>query len=337
MRSSIIIVGALALTVAGCGGGGGGGAVAASTTTAPLQSASPTPTTSSTPAPVPSAAPAPVVSTMIVDDTLVPSAPNGAAWYFRTDDPTTSENEAARDIALAIADARNGLSEGFVYEHLTRGGPLAIFVGGLNHEQDTPLRRSGWIVSFAPYVHRTLGLPAIQVDYKDAASGTGIGALDLALYNASFHEGVLRTSGLVEKALSAGAGSIRLYGHSKGGDIVQEVTWLRHREPRLAQSIALGIPIWSAATPDMDGQWKRSGLFHHGAHGNRDYAGKLVVFNRFSDRIVHGDLLPPTNLPGPGHDYANILREPAFRALLERAFTEPSGWSDRSLGRTYDH
>jgi hypothetical protein len=332
MRSSIIIC---ALALVGCGGGGGGGGVAASTS-APLTSATPSPTTTAPPA-APAATPAPVVSMMIIDDTLVPSAPSSAAWYFRTDDPSTTENEAARDIALAIADARNGLSESFVYESLTHGGPLAIFVGGLNHEQDTPARRSGWIVSFAPHVYRALGMPALQVDYKDAASGTGIGALDLALYNASFHEGVLRTSGLFEKALSAGAGRIHLYGHSKGGDIVQEVTWLRHREPRLARAIALGVPIWSAVNPDMDGLWKRGGLFHLGQYGNRDYAGKLVLFNRYSDRIVHGDLLPPTGLPGPGHDYANILREPAFVALLERAATEAVGWSDRALGRTFDH
>lgn len=144
----------------------------------------------------------------------------------------------------------------------------------------------------------------------------------------------------MEKALSAGARDVRLFGHSKGGDIVQEVTWLRHAEPRLTYAMALGLPIWSAANPDLDpqGRFGRGGMFRRDAWGARDYGGKLVVFNRRSDRMSHGELMPPTNLPGPGHDYSRVLQDAAFLDLLERAvFQAPPGWGDRALGATYDY
>jgi hypothetical protein len=308
------------MVVAGCGGGGGSGSAAAAVAPAAISSSSTTP-----------------LGAQVLDPTLVPSGPSDAAWYHRMDDPRTAENEAARDLARAIAG--NGLGEQAVFDHLTRGGGLAIFVGGLNHERDDPTHRSGWIVAYAPHVHGALGLPSIQVDYLEPSAATGVDPLQLALYIASFKEGVLRTIGLVRKALSAGAGEVRLYGHSKGGDIVQEVTWLEHEEPRLTFAVALGIPLWSAATPEPDptGPFERGGMFHRGRWNARDYGGKLVVFNRLSDRISHGALWPPANLPGPGHDYATILQDPAFRDLLERAvFQTPVGWEDRSLGKTYD-
>lgn len=319
----------VAVLVTGCGGGGSGGSAS---TAAAVASATPASTTSSSSPPA--------VASLVLDPTLVPSAPSDASWYFRSDDPTTSENEAARGIAQAVAATPNGLSESFVYEHLTRGGGLAIFVGGVNHERDTPTHRSGWITSYAPHVYRAVGFVAIQVDYFEPSAATGIQPLQLAFYNPSFNQGVLRTTGLFEKALSAGAREVRLYGHSKGGDIVQEVTWLKHHEPRLTFAASLGIPLWSAACPDNDphGSFDRSGMFHRGRWGARDYAGKLVVFNRLSDRISHGALWPPTNIPGPGHDYETILLDATFRDLLERAvFQTPPGWEDRSLGRTYDY
>src|SRR5687768_10799915 len=84
----------------GCGGGGSGGSP--STAAAPISSATPSSS----------------VSASVTDPTLVPSAPADATWYFRTDDPTTPDNEAARDLAVAIAAANNGLTEAFVFEHL---------------------------------------------------------------------------------------------------------------------------------------------------------------------------------------------------------------------------
>ena len=342
----LVVLGASAL--AGCGGSSHGGAGAAA---AALTSARPAATSSggaaggggsASPAPPPM----PAIAQRITDPGLVAMAPGDGAWYFRRDDPGTSENEAARELARAIAALPNGLDEGLLYEHLTRGGGLAIFVGGNNHERDDPPRRqSGWIRSLAAHVQGDLGLPGIQVDYDGWASGGAVsgplgGAVDLATYHASHQAGTLRAVGLVLKAISAGAGEVRLLGHSKGGDVVQEAAWLVRAEPRFTSALAMGIPIWSAARPEPDpaGQHRMGGIFCPGPLRGRDWAGKLVVFNRWSDRVSHGELFPPGSFPGPGHDYEQNLLDPALRqALADARFVHGAGWEDRAAGRRWDY
>ena len=326
----------------GCGGSSSRGA-SASTVAASTSSASGSTTSGNAAAPAsatPTPAPTPIAQ-RVRDASFVPSAPPGREWYFERDDPGTAENEAAREIARAVAAGGNGLDEGFVYEHLTQGGGPAIFVSGNNHERDDPpTRTSGWLVAYASQLYE-LGYVALQVDYANWAAGGAVsgplgGAVDLATYNSSHVEGVLRTEALLSKAIAAGSRDVRLIGHSKGGDVVQEVAHLRRGEPRLSGAFAFGIPLWCPALPGAQGATRRGGMWRLGALGARDYRGKLVVFVRQSDRSSHGEFFPPNTFPGPGHDYANVLADPGFRALLERALTEPVGWSDRSLGQQYD-
>lgn len=337
-RHLVPLLGALvALTLSACSERSSRSATAS--TTSPAASATPTATTSSAPAPVATTgssarAPQPL-NALLQDPRSVPSAPNDRGWYFRTDDPATPDNEAARDLARVLA-SNAGLSESWAYAHLTAGGPVAIFVGGAGHEQDTPTRRSGWIGPYAEYVQRDLGIPALQLDYKDWSAGND--AVALATYPFSFREGVARTHGLIEKAYAAGVGEVRLYGHSKGGDIAQEVCWQRRHDARLTQAVALGIPVWCAALPARDPVTLVAGAFRLGLHGNRDYAGKLVVFIRFSDRSSRGELLPAGTFPGPGHEYKHVLAAPGFAARLDSVrFQEPVGYADRALGVTYDY
>lgn len=309
----------------GCGadraGGGPGTPAAAGASSA----------ASTAPAP---AAPLPF-GAYLADSGVVPSAPSDRAWYARLDDPSTQDNEAARDLAQAIAPVHS-LPEALVYDRIVQGGGVAIFVGGAGHERDTASNVSEWIAPYARYVHDQTGFVGIQVDYLNWAAGNDLWTF--ALYLWSFREGVLRTLDLVAKAISAGAGEVRLYGHSKGGDIVQEVTWTLRTEPRVTAGVALGPPVWSSAIPDEVAVTRRAGLFHPGPLYRRDYAGKLVLFIRFSDRASHGDFMPPTNLPGPGHDYVNVLSTAGFPALLDWArFSAPDGWEDRLLGLTYDY
>ena len=219
-------------------------------------------------------------------------------------------------------------------------------MSGNHHERDDPPRRqSGWLRSLALHVQGDQGLPGLQVDYHTWAAGGAVagplgGAVDLATYHASHQAGALRAAGLVQKAVSAGAGEVRLYGHSKGGDVVQEAAWLLKDEPRLTLAVALGIPIWSAACPDPDpsGQFRLGGLFCPATLRGRSWNGKLVVMNRCSDRASHGELFPPGTFPGPGHDYAQNLLDPGLRRALEEArFVHGPGWADRPAGRTWDY
>lgn len=338
MGRRMLVGGLVPLLIAGCDGGSSRRGFTAPAVSSPAPAASTAPAASSQPPP-------PAISSRIRDSGLVPTAPGDATWYHRRDDESTSDNEAARDLARQIAVASNGLDEGLVYEHLTRGGGFAIFVGGNNHERDDPpAKESGWARSWAEHVQRDLGFPALQVDYDCWASGGAVGGplggpVDLATYHASHKEGVLRTVALILKAISAGAGEVRVYGHSKGGDVVQEAVWLTQSEPRLTMGLALGMPIWSAARPPIDtsGQFRMSGLFRPGSWNGRDWGGKLVVFVRLSDRATHGELWPPSTFPGPGHDYEQNLKDAGLRQAIEDArWVHPAGWEDRSLGRTYD-
>ncbi|MGE0708900.1 MAG: hypothetical protein AB7N76_22650 [Planctomycetota bacterium] len=334
---------AAALSAAGCGSGSSGGGLVASVA-APVASSAPTPLSSSSAA-APSStatpglvaappAPPPPLGQLLLDPSYVPSAPSAATWYERVDDPATPDNEAARELARELAG--NGVSEAQVYEHLTQGGPLAVFVSGAGHERDTPQKRSGWMAPYARYVQATLGIPGVQVDYEDWAAGNDAKAL--ATYPISFRTGVVRTLKLVEKARSAGAHEVFLYGHSKGGDVVQEVCWLTANDPFVLGGVALGVPLWSAARQDQDGRYGYGGLFRLGLHRSRDYRGKLVLFVRYSDRVSRGELLPASSFPGPGHDYEDVLATPGFPELLDRArFVEPPGFADRAAGRLYDY
>lgn len=328
---------ALASSLCACSGGSNSGSAAAtagvSSAAATTSAIGPALVTSSTAAAIPSAL-APPLSTLIQDPTYVPSGPSVASWYGRLDDPSTTLNEAAQELALEMAG--NGLDAQVLEEHFAQGKALAIFVSGAGHERDTLTRRSGWMAPYAHYVQGSLGIPAIQVDYQDWAAGNDARAL--ATYPISFRTGVTRTHALVEKARSAGVGEVRLYGHSKGGDVVQEVSWTHAGDPLLVQAVAFGIPLWSAANPGSDGRYGYGGLFRYGVHGTRDYKGKLVVFIRYSDRSSRGEMLPAATFPGPGHEYKHVLATPGFPERLDAVrFQEPAGFSDRQAGLTYDY
>ena len=237
---------------------------------------------------------------------------------------------------MALELAGRGASELALYEHFTQGGPLAIFVSGAGHERDSPARRSGWVAPYASYVQASLGIPAIQVDYQDWAAGNDAQAL--ASYPFSLRTGVSRTHALIEKARSAGISEVRLYGHSKGGDVVQEVAWLHAGDPLLVQAVAMGVPLWSAANPGSDPRYGYGGVFRYGRHGTRDYAGKLVVFVRYSDRSSRGELLPASSFPGPGHEYKHLLGTTGVPERLDAVrFQEPVGFADRAQGQAWDY
>lgn len=329
----------LASLLSACSGGsssGVGAATAGVSSAAPATSATgPTLVTSKTTAgaALPSAL-APPLATLFHDPGYVPSGPDAASWYGRLDDPATALNEAAHELATEMAG--NGLDAKLLEEHFARGGALAIFVSGAGHERDTPTRRSGWMAPYALYVQGSLGIPAIQVDYQDWAAGNDARAL--ASYPFSFRTGVSRTHALLEKARSAGVGEVRLYGHSKGGDVVQEVSWGHAGDPLLVQSVAFGIPLWSAANPGSDARYGYGGLFRHGVQGTRDYQGKLVVFVRYSDRASRGEMLPADTFPGPGHEYKHVLGTAGFPERLDAVrFQELPGFADREAGQTYDY
>lgn len=270
----------------------------------------------------------------VLGTTHVPSAPSDRSWYARIDNPATPVNEAARDLAKAMAGGPQ--DEATLYRYLTGGGSLAVFASGAGHEQDASGRQSGWALAYARYVRGTLSLPIIQVDYMNWAAAKG-GPRALATYLFSFREGVARTADLVRKARSAGVSEVRLFGHSKGGDVVAQVAWKLREDPVLTATLALGPPIWSAAVPSPAPGTRRGGLFRYDVHEYRDYHGELVVFVRSSDRSSHGEFFPVGSFPGPGHDYKNVLALPRFCDLLERTrFTRPVGYADRQSGRTYD-
>ncbi|MBL4844133.1 MAG: hypothetical protein JKY65_01290 [Planctomycetes bacterium] len=323
----------VSLLVSACGNSSSGSAPSAATAGLTSTTITPTVVTSTTTAAIPSAL-APPFATLLQDESYVPSGPDAAVWYGRRDDPATPRNEAAQELAFEMAG--NGVDAQFLEDHFTQGGALAIFVSGAGHERDTPTRRSGWMRPYASYVQASLGIPAIQVDYHDWAAGNDAKAL--AIYAFSLRTGVGRTHALIEKARSAGVGEIRLYGHSKGGDVVQEVTWGHAGDPLLVQAVVLGIPIWSAANPGSDGRHGYGGLFRYGVKGNRDYQGKLVVFIRYSDRAARGEMLPASTFPGPAHEYKFVLGTAGFPERLDAVrFQEAIGFSDREAGLTFDY
>lgn len=282
-------------------------------------------------------------------DAAVPLAPGDDDWYARRDDPATPHvNEAARDIARAIDPAHGALYR-HAYDWLTRGGRMIIFVGGSGDEG----KPAGWIRPAQEWL-RDLArddagcavVPALQIDYRLHAPGPLETPFNYLAYPVSFAQGLARARQMVRKAASAGSRDIWILGHSKGADIVGNAVADLRSLPQLRHGLAFAVPalqwgpwgVRSAVAPDWDPVYRRAGLFKYDTHAGRSFGGKLVVFNKYSDRVANSiDPWLFWQIIDYGHHYEPLLGNADFRRRLRDLIGSPvRSYEDRPAGILFD-
>jgi len=270
--------------------------------------------------------------------------PGDDSWFLY-ENKTTAQN--LREISLAI-DPANGPKAQAVQAHLANGGRLVILVGGYG-SWGSP---SAWERPIITYVNDFLNAVVLQVNYQDSFSNW---------YIHSFKKGVDRVTQLVLKARRAGAGKIRIYGHSQGSDITARVVaimasplgtpvhqrnffswWEGQGNPdwfeggfgfgNPAGLGVLGITVTSYAAPPPDERGRRGGFYRYEGKYNGFYYGrKLVLFNRVSDPATYGGITDAVQLGTSAHNYRGVFSYPGFLPAFEAAL-DPN----RTPANTFD-
>lgn len=279
-----------------------------------------------------------------------PVAPGDEAWYDRRDDPRTrGANEAARDISLAIDPARGALYV-HTYRWLVAGGRMVVIVGGSNFEDrvgEWNYPAQEWVREVSRDETGCAVVPVLQIDYRlPGLFGIGEDQMNFLGYELSFRNGVRRAEKMVRKAISAGSRDVWILGHSKGSDIVGNAVARLSRLPELTHGFSFAVPYLEAAgigirslvAPSADAEGRRAGLFKYDRHNGARFRGKLIVFNKASDRVANN--VEPWNvgaLIDYGHDYVRVLGDPAFRRRLRALVrSRVPSCEDRAAGVTFD-
>ncbi len=282
------------------------------------------------------------------DPYRVPLTPATSDW-FEYQNKTVGENQD--EIALVV-DPTNGDKAEAVRRHLQKAGRVVILVGGYG-SWGSP---SSWMRPIVTYVNDILDAVCIQVNHQDSLSNW---------YIHSFKRGVDHTLLLALKARAAGAGRVRIYGHSQGSDITGRVVAIMVSSPSLAvhqrdffswwygqgnpgwfeggfgfgnpAGLGIGgITVTSQVAPPPDQDGRRGGFYRYDWWYNGFwYLGKYVLFNRWSDPATYGGVIDVARYGTSAHDYTGVFSYPDFMAAFEAAlypWRTPTNTSDKSFG-----
>ncbi|MBI5283909.1 MAG: hypothetical protein HY874_02340 [Chloroflexi bacterium] len=245
----------------------------------------------------------------------------------------------AWDIANKAATSTSQSAQS-IHDFLRGGGTVYLLIPGYNPLGNS-LSRSDWEVPLADdLVMANSGRVLImELDYWR----TNI------IYGWAFDDGQSKAQKFANKAKSAGAGQVIIYGHSLGADVTGRVT---QDNANVNRGYGFGIPCFSSWAP------KNKGFTHYdGFH--RINNGKYIIFDRKSDpasadNCVLSMLGNWSSNAGsvPGHDYMELVYDndfhryvntngtcpcPAtnFMAALAN-FTASASNEDYASGTTYD-
>ena len=200
----------------------------------------------------------------------------------------------AWDIANRAASSGTQSAQS-IHDFLRSGGTVYLLIPGYNPGGNS-LSRSDWEVPIADYLEATNSgrVLIMELDYWRTN----------LIYGWAFDDGQSKAQRFANKAKSAGAGQIIVYGHSLGADVLGRVT---QDNANVNRGYGFGIPCFSTWAPKNKGFANYQG-FH------RENSGKYIVFDRVSDpasadNCVVGLLGNWSSNYGsvPGHDYEESL------------------------------
>ncbi|MBI2932964.1 MAG: hypothetical protein HYY16_15070 [Planctomycetes bacterium] len=287
---------------------------------------------------------------------VTPVTPDDDAWYDRGDLVATPLNEAADDLAK-LFDPLGGVYYQYVYDRLVAGGRFAIYFGGVNHEKATAEWMSeahAWMRAVSKLDTGSAVVPAVQLNYR-LFTPLHLQEDQWNEYNypMSFAKGLERGRKVALKAMAAGSRDVWILGHSKGGDVGGNVLRSLVTAPEVTKGIIFGMPWISFRVPVLnyglitigahfavpwDTLYLRSGMFKFGLLQGTDYQGKLVLFNRYHDRLANNATGVDFNaLVDEGHDYRQLWADSQFRQRVLNMMRSPvPQMMDRTAGMEFD-
>lgn len=207
---------------------------------------------------------------------------------------TKGADADAWDIANRAATSGSQSAQS-IHDFVRSGGTLYLFVPGYNPLGNSQ-SRSDWEVPLADYLNISNNnhVLIMELDYWR----TNI------IYGWAFSDGVGKAKSFINKARSAGAGQVIVFGHSLGADVLGQVT---QDQANVTRGYGFGIPCFSTWAPKNKGYAYYQGL--HKING-----GKYIVFDRTSDP-ASGDNCTIALLGNwssnfgsvPGHDYMELV------------------------------
>lgn len=227
-----------------------------------------------------------------------------------------------------------------IHDFLRSGGTVYLLIPGYNPLGNS-LSRSDWEVPIADYLEMANNgrVLIMELDYWR----TNI------VYGWAFDDGQSKAQRFANKAKSAGAGQVIIYGHSLGADVAGRVT---QDNANVTRGYGFGIPCFSSWAPKNKGY-----AYYEGFH--RINNGRFIVFDRKSDPASAPNCVLATlgnwssnSSQVPGHDYQELVYDNDFHRYINSdgscpcpatnfmaklaAFTASGANEDVASGTTYD-
>jgi len=240
------------------------------------------------------------------------SDPANIAWT-RTDSTWLSVRGAdtdAWDIANAAVKPTSASAQA-IHDALRSGATVYLLIPGYNPLGNSQ-SRSDWEVPAADFLQTSASGRAVimELDYWR----TNI------IYGWAFDDGQNKAKQFANKAKSAGAGQVIVYGHSLGADVLGRVT---QDNLNVSKGYGFGIPCFSTWAPKNQGHSQ-----YYGFH--RENSGRYIVFDRYSDPASADNCVLATlgnwssNFGAvPGHDYMELVYDNAFHRYVNTDGTCP--------------
>ncbi len=241
----------------------------------------------------------------MTDAANIPWTAQDSTWLSVRGADTDAWDIANRAVTSTSQSAQS------IHDFLRAGGTVYLLIPGYNPLGNSQ-SRSDWEVPLADYLEAANNGRALvmELDYWR----TNI------IYGWAFDDGQSKAQKFANKAKSAGAGQIIIYGHSLGADVLGRVT---QDNANVNRGYGFGIPCFSSWAP------KKKGFTHYeGFH--RENSGKFIVFDRTSDPASADNCVLNTlgtwssnSSAVPGHDYMELVYDNSFHRYVNSNGTCP--------------
>jgi len=234
----------------------------------------------------------------ITDPANIPWTSTDSTWLS-----VRGADTDAWDIANRAATSTSQSAQA-IHDFLRSGGTVYLLLPGYNPLGNTQ-SRSDWEVPLADYLETANSgrVLIMELDYWRSN----------LIYGWAFDDGQTKAKKFANKAKSAGAGQVVMYGHSLGADVLGRVS---QDNLNVNRSYGFGIPCFSTWAPKNQGHAQ-----YYGFH--RENSNRFIVFDRYSDpasapNCVLSTLGNWSSNSGavPGHDYMELVYDTEFHRYV---------------------